>query len=62
MLHFNLNMKKLSLKDLNLIMVALSGFNVYLISLNFTRIFEESDLIILKKCIEMEVSECLEGI
>lgn len=37
------------LKDLNLVIVALSGFTVYLIALNLTRIFDENDLIILKK-------------
>ena len=38
------------------------GFNVYLTALNFTLIFDENDLIILKKCIEMKVSECLKSI
>ncbi|MGB9978140.1 flippase [Methanobacterium sp.] len=37
------------LKDLNLILVTLSGFIVYLIVLNFTKIFDENDLIIFKK-------------
>ena len=37
------------LKDLNLIIVTLSGFIVYLIALNFTRIFDENDSIILRK-------------
>ena len=44
------------LKDLNLILVALSGFTVYLITLNFTNIFDKSDLTILKKIIEMKVN------
>jgi O-antigen/teichoic acid export membrane protein len=37
------------LKDLNLVLVALSGFISYLIVLNFTKIFDKSDLTILKK-------------
>ena len=42
------------LKDLNLVLVALSGFISYLIVLNFTKIFDESDLTILKKIYKNE--------
>ena len=37
------------LKDLNLVLVVLSGFIIYLIAINFTKIFDKNDSIIFKK-------------